>query len=69
MNQDKREAERQWQRESYGEDDHIPVPLAHTPRVECMTEPGSETIALYESGSMDAAFIRSNDPVELEEWV
>ena len=69
MNQDKRKAEKQWQRESYGEDDHIPVPLAHTPRVECMTEPGSETIALYESGKVDEAFIRSNDPVVLEDWV
>ncbi len=69
MNQDKREAERQWQREAYGQADHIPVPLSHTPRLEWMTEPGSETISLYEPGKMDESFIRSNDPVNLEEWV
>lgn len=69
MNPEKRKAERQWQRESYGEADHIPVPLAHTPQVECLQEPNSETIVLYESGNMDGAFIRCNDPVEVGEWV
>ncbi len=69
MNQEKREAERQWQREAYGQVDHIPIPVAHTPRLEWMTEPGSETIALYEPGAMDESFIWCNDPVNLEEWL
>jgi len=44
------------------DDAHIPAPAGHAPRVESITDPDGATLAVYEEGNAENAWIRTTDP-------
>lgn len=48
------------------DDEHIPAPAGHAPRVESLTDPDGATLAVYERENAEDAWVRTTDPVTVE---